>query len=559
MNEIQQALQEAVAAHQAGDFGRAEELYRQVLEREPENADALHLLGVLFHQAGQTAQAMQLIERAIARRPRVAGYHVNLGTLYMESGGRLDEAIASFRRAIALDPTVAEAYNNLGTCLQEQALPADAMAAFRMALRLRTRYGAAHDNLLCAFFLDPACDPATFAEEHKRWCFQQAEPLRAQRRAHGNDRTARRRLRVGYVSADFCDHVLAFIVQPLLRHHDHEAFEIHCFSSVARADEVTARFRGYADHWHDISTLSDDEAAELIRARQIDILVDLSLHMADNRLLIFARKPAPVQVSYGGYPDTTGLDAIDYRLTDRWLEPPVGSGEPPRYSAERPLAVLDSFWCYEPPETDPPVNALPALLAPGNAITFGCLNRFAKVNEAVLALWAEVLRAVARSRLHVLAPGGSVRRRVLGFLEKRGVAAERVRFLDRMPRQEYLRAYHEIDLCLDTFPSNGHTTSLDAFWMGVPVITLVGNVPVARAGLCQVMNLGWPELAARDERHFVEIAATWAGDLQRLAQMREGLRERMRASPLMDAAGFTRKVEETYCTIWRAWANAKGA
>jgi predicted O-linked N-acetylglucosamine transferase (SPINDLY family) len=276
--------------------------------------------------------------------------------------------------------------------------------------------------------------------------------------------------------------------------------------------------------------------------------VDLALHTQGNRLLIFARKPAPVQVTFAGYPGTTGLGAIDYRLTDPYLDPP---GLNDAWYAEESFRLPRSFWCFDPQSEEPAVGPLPALER--GVVTFGCLNNFCKVNDGVLELWARVLRAVPGSRLELLAKAGSHRQRTRDFLARQGIAGERIKFCATKPRAEYLAMYHQIDIGLDTLPYNGHSTSLDSYWMGVPVVTLVGTTVVGRAGLSQLTNLGLGELVAFTPDDFVRFAVDLAGDLPRLQALRAGLRERMRKSPLMDATGFTRGIEEAYRIVWRKW------
>ena len=265
-------------------------------------------------------------------------------------------------------------------------------------------------------------------------------------------------------------------------------------------------------------------------------------------MLVFARQPAPVQVTFAGYPGTTGLSTIGYRLTDPYLDPP---GLYDCCYSEESIRLPDSFWCYDPLDREPPVNSLPA--AEKGYITFGCLNNFCKVNPVVLQLWARVLRAVDRSRLIILADKGIHRQHARKLLEDEGVAPDRVTFVGKQPHPLYLKYYHEIDIGLDTVPYNGHTTSLDSAWMGVPVVTLVGSTVVGRAGLSQLMNLGLPELIASSPEQYVQIAAELARDLPRLGRLRATLRERMEASPLMDAARFTRNIEAAYREMWRRW------
>ncbi len=303
--------------------------------------------------------------------------------------------------------------------------------------------------------------------------------------------------------------------------------------------------------WRDTTGLTDVQLAQRIREDGIDILVDLTLHMAHNRLLVFARKPAPVLVTFAGYPGTTGLRTIDYRITDPYLDPP---GLYDGCYSEESIRLPDSFWCYDPLDSQPPVNALPA--AENGYITFGCLNNFCKVNPLVLKIWARVLKVVDRSRLTVLAGEGTHRRHALDLLAEEGVGRDRVTFVAHQPRPEYLKYYHGIDIGLDTVPYNGHTTSLDSFWMGVPVVTLTGPTVVGRAGLSQLTNLGLPELIASGREQYVHVVAELARDLPRLSDLRATLRGRMRASPLMDASRFARNIEAAYRAMWRRWCGS---
>jgi predicted O-linked N-acetylglucosamine transferase (SPINDLY family) len=288
--------------------------------------------------------------------------------------------------------------------------------------------------------------------------------------------------------------------------------------------------------------------AELIRQDQIDILVDLALHTAGNRLLVFARKPAPVQVTYLAYAGTSGLSAMDYRLTDPFLDPP-GSND--AHYSEKSFRLPKTYWCYAPTCPEIPVGPLPALLC--GEVTFGSLNNFSKITAPVLALWNQVLQAVPGSRLLLYAQEGSHRQRTLERLAQNGIDPQRVRFVGRRPIADYYRGYHEIDIALDPFPFAGGTTSCDTLWMGVPLVSLCGHTAVARAGSSLLSNLGLPELIARTPEDYVRIAAELAGDLPRLAELRSTLRARMEASPLMDAPAFARDIEAAYRQMWRTW------
>jgi predicted O-linked N-acetylglucosamine transferase (SPINDLY family) len=520
--------------------------YRQALRLQPESAEIHNNLGNTLHAQGKLEDAAVCFRRALESQPSFALAHNNLGNT-LKDQGKLDEAVACFRRALDTTPDDPELHNNLGNALKDQGKLDEAVTSLRRALELKPDFTAAHSNLVCTLHYSPNSSSQGIREELDRWAGQHADSLARDVGPYANDRSPRRRLRLGYVSPDFRDHVVGRNVWPLVRNHDHEQFEITLYANLTCADAMSDQFRNCADHWRSIGSSTDGEAADHIRLDQIDILVDLAVHTAGNRLLVFARKPAPVQVSFAGYPGSTGLAAIDYRLTDPYLDPPGERG----WYVEEPYRLPHTFWCYVPPAEAPATAPLPARKA--GVVTFGCLNNFCKVNDRVLDLWAKVLRAVKGSRLLLLAKDGSHCARTVDFLASRGIAAERVTFCPPKPRGDYLATYHQIDIGLDTFPYNGHTTSLDSFWMGVPVITLVGDMPVGRAGLSQLSNLGLDELAARRPEDFVRIATEWAGDLSGLDNLRTNLRERMMRSPLGDAPGFAGDIEAAYLEIWRRW------
>jgi predicted O-linked N-acetylglucosamine transferase (SPINDLY family) len=368
------------------------------------------------------------------------------------------------------------------------------------------------------------------------------------RQFHGNLPDPERRLRIGYVSPDFCNHVNSFFTIPLLSNHDHQQVEIIGYADVVRPDSVTQQLRGYSDVWRNTVGLSDEQLAGLIRDDRVDILVDLAMHTVKNRLLVFARQPAPVQVTWLAYPGTTGLPTIDYRLTDPYLDPP---GLFDDCYSEESFRLPETFWCYDPLTEQPPVNALPA--AVNGVITFGCLNSFCKVNDECLALWARVLRAVPQSRMLLHAPLDPARERVLAKFQEHGVPASRVEFVSRKPRHEYLRLYHRIDMALDPLPCNGGTTTLDAFWMGVPTLTLLGKTALGRAGWSLLCNLGLKDLAAETPQGLVDRAVQLAADSSGLQELRRTLRQRMQHSPLMDGKRFARHMEQAYRQMWMKW------
>ncbi len=535
------------ALRKEGRVAEAIAAYERALQLQPDSPEGHNNLGNVLRTEGRVAEAVLCYERALRLRPGYADAHNNLGIALKEQG-RIPEAIAAYEQAVRLRPNFPEALDNLGNVLRTYGQIVAAAEHYRRAVDLRPTYVEAHSSLVYSLHFCPGIDARGLADEHRRWDRQFAEPLARRAPPHANDPAPDRRLRIGYVSPDFRDHVVGRNLLPLFRAHDRRQFEVVGYSGVARPDALTERFRGFAGAWRDVADRTDEQLDRLVRDDGIDVLVDLALHMAGGRLLVFARKPAPVQVTFAGYPGTTGLSAIDYRLTDPYLDPP---GRHDDHYAEESVRFFDSFWCYEPLEPGPDVNPLPALS--NGFVTFGCLNQFAKVNRPVLRLWAEVLRAVTGSRLLLLAPEGPLRPATLEQLAEDGVSPERVTFVGHQPRQQYLATYHAIDVVLDTFPYNGHTTSLEALWMGVPVITLVGQTVVGRAGLSQLTNLGLPELIADTPEDFVRIAVELAGDPPRLSGLRATLRGRMEASPLMDVEGFTRGIEAAYRVLWQRW------
>ena len=534
----------ARAHERAGRLDAAEAQYRAIVAFDPALADVHYNLGSLLSRRTRLVEAAAAYERALGIRPDFPEAACNLGAT-RESLGQLDEAEALFRTALRLRPDFPAAWNNLGGVLKDLGRMDEAMGSFDRAVALAPDQARLGSNRLFAMHYSPAYDAPALLQAARHWSERHAAPLAGAGTPHDNDPAPARRLRVGYVSGYFRAHCQALFIEPVLTHHDHQDFEIVCYSDVIHPDGVTGRLKAAADVWRETGSLDDAGLAELIRHDGIDVLVDLTLHMAGDRLMAFARRPAPVQVTWLGYPGTTGLPAIGYRLTDPWLDPP---GVTDGGYAEQSVRLPDSFWCYDPHAELPPVNPLPA--ASTGQVTFGCLNNFCKVHAGVLSVWARVLQAVPGSRLLMLAPPGASRNRVREHL---GVSADRVQFVAYQPRAEYLQHYQRIDLGLDTFPYNGHTTSLDAFWMGVPVVSLSGTTAVSRAGLSLLSNLGLANLAATTPDEYVAVAVRLAADRARLAGLRAGLRRRMAGSPLMDAGRFTRNLEESYRDLWRRW------
>jgi predicted O-linked N-acetylglucosamine transferase (SPINDLY family) len=549
---IQQSYDQAVQHHKAGRLQEAERLYQQVLAAQPMHFDALHCLGMIAAQTNRGDMAVKLIRQAIALRPDFPEAYFNLGNA-LKDQAQLDEAIAALQQAITLKPDYAGAYCNLGNALHAKGQLDAALKAYHRAMELEPDSALVHSNLIYGMQYHPDIDAAAILQEARRWNARHAEPLRAQVKPHHNDRSPDRRLRIGYLGGHFRDHCNSFFTLPLLANHDTSHFEVFGYANLETGDAATEQIRGQCEHWRWIGNVSDARAAAMIREDKIDILVDLVMHLGNARPLIVARKPAPVQIAWVAYPGTTGNWAVDYRISDPYLDPP-GCDE--SVYSEQTLRLPDTFWCYRPLNPDVDQGPLPALAK--RKITFGCLNNFCKINTRTLELWAPVLAAVGNSELILLSPLGRQRQDVLDFFAGKNIDPNRIRFVEHQPRRKYLELHREIDLGLDTLPYNGHTTSLDALRMGVPVVTRIGNTVVGRAGFSQLSNLGLTELAGRTDEEFASIAVNLANDLPRLMQLRSTLRQRMTASPLMDAPRFARNMEAIYRRVWRQWCGSRG-
>jgi len=540
-------LQSAAALHKAGRLTEADAALRQVLNQHPDHPAAVHLLGIVAGRLGRTSESVQLLRRAVQLQPHSAQAHNNLA-FALRLNGSADEAMEEFKRAIQIKPDFAEAHSNLGNALIDIGQFDEAIASHRQAVRLSPGDAKEHSNLAFLLHYHPAYDARMIHEELRQWSQRHAEPLKKLIQPHANNRDPDRRLRVGYVSPDFREHPVGQNLLPLLREHDRRQMEIFCYSNVVRPDTRTDQLRGYADVWRSIVGLSDSQVVSQIRQDGIDILVDLALHSAGNRLMVFAHKPAPVQVTYLGYCGGTGMEAMDNRLSDPYMDP---SDSDLSYYSERTIRLPETYWCYgvagPTPEPSPPPAAAMGY------VTFGCLNNIVKVSPPALDLWAEILQRVPRSRLLIHCRPGTrldaMRERFAG----KGISPDRLEFPNWQPWHQYVQTYGRIDIALDPFPWGGGITTCDALWMGVPVVSLVGSTAVGRGGASILANVGAPELVARTPQQYVQIATDLANDLPRLVELRRTLRPRMQASPLMDAPRFARNVEAAYRRMWRTW------
>jgi predicted O-linked N-acetylglucosamine transferase (SPINDLY family) len=535
------------------DLGRLEEAYqcfRRAIELEPDRFLYHYNLAAVLHQLLRLDEAEAAYRHAIEMRPDFALSHCGLGST-LKDLRRLDEAIACYRHALELQPDLERAHVDLGNALKDAGNLDDSIAHFEQALKLEPNDALCHSNLAYTVQFHPAYDGPAILQANRRW--DEAHSAKVQRFAGPwpNQRDPERRLKIGYVGSDFREHCQSLFTIPLLTHHDHAAFEVYCYARVEHSDQFTWRTRKLVDRWRPTHGLTDAQVAAQVWADGVDILVDLTMHMGRGRPLLFARKPAPIQVAWLAYPGTTGLSAMDWRLTDPYLDPP---GEHDAWYAEKSYRLADTFWCYDALVEDQTLRPPPAI-ASGH-VTFGCLNNFCKVTTSTIELWARVMAAVPNSRLVVLSQPGEHRQTLQDRFAQLSIAPERISFSEVKPRLEYLQNYHEIDICLDTFPYNGHTTSLDSYWMGVPVVTLVGQTAASRAGWSQLNNLKLTELAANSPDEFVRIASALAADVDRLGKLRATLRGRLQQSPLMDAPRFARNMETAFRDIWRQWCES---
>ena len=558
--------------------------FKAAIAGESNLAEAHHQLGNTLRKLKRLPEALTMLREATRLSAADVVFWLSRGVACMDSQ-QLGEAVESFQQAVRLDGALPEAREILGQALLAQQRTAEAREQLNEALRLRPDYAAAHHNLgrLCVeegllaeaarhyrtalacklapetqtnllYLLNylPGTDPGNHFAEHRRWSEWFEQPLRHAWRPAVNEAAPDRRLRIGYVSPDLRDHPVSAFIEPILRLHHPEQFETFCYANVKAPDAVTQRLRGLASQWRDIHGWEPDQAAELVRQDGIDILVDLAGHTTNHSLLVFARKPAPVQVTWIGYPNTTGLEAMDYRLTDAVCDPP---GQTEQWHSERLWRLPETFSCYCAPLESPAVGPLPALA--NGYITFGCFNNYCKVSDPTIEVWAQLLREMPTARLLMKSQGlgnPQTAGRLRDRLVRAGVRAEQIELRGAgLSKEQHMGLYHRVDVSLDPFPYNGTTTTCDALWMGVPVVTLAGKTHVARVGLDLVTHLGFPEWGVATRDAYVAKCRELTSDLPTLAGLRLGLREQMRRSPICDGPQFISGLEAAFRSMWRQW------
>jgi predicted O-linked N-acetylglucosamine transferase (SPINDLY family) len=531
-------------------WAEAMPVLERVVQIAPDHELGWTNLGFALNGLERFKEACAAFERALALRPEMPLTLIGLGDAY-QGIEAFPEAIGCYERASHLAPDNADLWKHLGVALQWLGRLDEAAEAYRRCLSLDPSRWDVENGLIFVLDMLPGTTLEQAYEARRAFNEHHAAPLSSQIRPHANTPDPDRRLRVGYVSADFRHHSAAMAFLTVLEHHDPAAVEVVCYSNSVREDHITERFKAAASLWRVVTELSDEALAAQIRTDEIDVLVDLSGYSQGNRLLAFARKPAPVQVTAWGYATGTSLDAMDAYFTDPVLVPPHEE----RWYSEQ-VVHLPNVLCYTPPTALPPIRPLPAL--ENGYVTFGSYNRAVKITPAVLETWARVLLAVPNSRL-VLKPSlpdtEATRDRLLGPLAQHGIDLDRVEILGRHNLYDHLDAFNRIDLQLDTFPHSGGVTTLDGLLMGIPCVTLLGERVSGRASASFLAALGLDDLVAHSVDEYVELAVRLAGDLDRLARERTTLRERLLTSPIGDGDTYTRAVEAAYRELWQAWCD----
>jgi predicted O-linked N-acetylglucosamine transferase (SPINDLY family) len=582
-NIVLQMMQRAYSHYQKGELAQAEKLYQQVLQKEPMHPDANQFLGIIAHKSGFHSVAAQLVSNAIVADPHAPHRHYilagilnklgesgkaiscyqralelkpdfieaqnNLGLLYKKTH-QYDDAITCFKHVISHSPQSAIVWANLGNVYKEAGRMIDAIEAMETAIKLDPSFFAAYSNLLLALNYSSTLEPDYIFQKHQEWgakCY--ASQTRSSFSFEGR-KAEKKKLKIGYVSPDFHTHSVAYFAEPLIKSHKRDQFELYAYYNNAKSDETTVRLQASFDHWQNVSEITDNALADKIYADQIDILVDLAGHSAKNRLGVLAQKPAPVQVTWLGYPNTTGLNTVDYRITDAIADPP---GESDRLNTEELIRLENGFLCYQGDQDIPVIEALP--YDTNGYVTFGSFNNYVKITNEVIKLWAKILLAVPHSKLLLksgqLSDQGT-RERCISLFDQLGITADRILLQGMLAKtSEHMAYYSKVDLALDPFPYNGTTTTFEALWMGVPTVTYSGNVHASRVSASILSRVGLHDFISYSQDEYLEIAKSRASDIDYLRTLRRDLRRRMLESSLCDDNKFARQIENAYQLMWQ--------
>jgi protein O-GlcNAc transferase len=539
----------AIVLQEIGHLDEAVSCYQQAIQFHPVSYLPYYNLGNLFKEKGQFEKAIDCYQKALQANPDLIEAYTQLGRIFDERG-QIESGISCYKYALQLNPNLFEELTNVGILLGQQSKLDEAEVYFRRALEVKPSGFPAYHNLLFNMCHNSKHDVLTIFNEHRKFAEQyERSPYYT---SFPNDRNPKRIIRIGYVSPDLRKHPVSYFLEPVLQQHNKEQFEIFCYSNSAIEDEVTGRLHEYSDHWRNIVEMSDRRAAELVRNDRIDILVDLAGHTANNRLLMFAMKPVPLQVSWIGYLSTTGLSAIDYKITDNNADP---TDMTEQFHTEELLRLPECFLCYLPIRDSPEIGPLP-VLSTGH-ITFCSFNKFFKFSEEIVSLWSTILKRVPDSLFMLKsicdeATGHYIRNR----FAKKGVREDRIIISSWDPSPKHLESYNLVDIGLDTYPFNGLTTTCEAMWMGVPVINLAGTAYHSRVGISLLSNAGLKDLVAETRDQYIEIAVNLAKDMKRLRSFRDQLRDMMKTSPLCHAERFTANLETSYRQVWKKWCKS---
>ena len=535
-----------------GELTAAESAFHVALSLNPEFTSAHCNLGKLYYSINECEMARQHLARAVELSPNSAVAHKNLGAV-LQQQGRLSDALVAYQNACRLQPDFVEAIGNTGSVQLALGDISAATASYREALRLKPDHAAVFSDYLFCLQNDHNISSEDLYAEHRKFAAAIEAPRRAEWPIHHNSPNGDRRLKIGYVSGDLRNHAVAFFLEPILAFHDRNNFAVHIYSNHGQVDDMTKRLATYVDAWTPCLHLSDDQLTQQIQADGIDILVDLSSHTAYNRLPVFARKPAPVQVTYIGYGGTTGLDAMDYRITDQWLDP-VGVTD--QWHSETLVRLPSGGAAFQAAPQAPDVGTLPAL--GGNGITLACLNNPRKIRQPVVALWSRILASRLDARLMLgSVSDDAVKTNLLGWFAEGGIDPARISFQPWMPLNDYLALHQQIDLALDPFPYNGGTTSFHSLWMGVPLVTLVGSRTMSRVGAGVLASVGLDDWITHSENSYVEKVLTALDDLPALDALRQSLRGRFNSDDDSRSKQVALELDTAYRSMWQRWCEQR--
>jgi len=539
--------------YQQGKPDQAIKKFNQAIRLKPEYSEAYNNRGNAFKEMGDSNEALKNFNTAIELQPEFAEAYNNRGFLLQELG-LLEEAVINYNKSLEINPQIAEVYNNRGNALLQQGVLSDAVRSFERALHLKPDFIEAYSNYCMTLNYIPDLKQSELFDVHKGYEKRFFPNIPEENKRHSKGYRKNSRLRIGYVSADFRKHSVAYFFEPLLKSHNNNSVEVYCYYNNSIVDEVTHALRKYKAHWRFINGKETAEVVELIHNDNIDILVDLAGHTAKNRLPVFAYKAAPVQVTWLGYPCTTGLTSIDYRFTDE-IADPVGLSD--QLHSEQLLRLANGFLCYQGDENIP-LNAVLSCKEKGY-ITFGSFNNLSKVTPQVIQCWSKILLAIPDAHLLLKSKqlaDAEVRLRYLRLFEQEGVSGDRIELYSHLAKNdEHLTLYHSIDIGLDPFPYNGTTTTCEALWMGVPIITLNGDHHSSRVGASIMTHVNLEEFIAKDMSEYIELAINFSNRQDYLAELRGKLRGLMLEAELCNAKLFTKNVEKNYHAIWHNYIN----